>query len=113
MNFLRNTLIIAVVTFLAQLIMPWWIVAVVAFVLGFALFDKGLQAFFSAFSAVFLLWSIYALVIDVRNEHILSARIAQLFHLPNSIVLILVTGFVGGLVAGFSALSGRLIKNVM
>ncbi|HEY0262443.1 MAG TPA: hypothetical protein VGB95_05415 [Chitinophagales bacterium] len=113
MQFLRNTIIIAAVTFLAQLLFPWWIIAPVAFVLGYALCKNGGQAFFSAFLAVFLLWAIYALVIDIHNEHILSMRIAELFKLPNSTVLILVTGVVGGLVAGFSALSGRLIKNLM
>ena len=113
MNFLRNTIIIAVVTFLAQLFLPWWIIAPIAFVLGYALSKNGTQAFFSAFLAVFSLWAVYALVIDIHNEHILSTRIAALFHLPNSTVLILVTGLVGGLVAGFSALSGRLIKNIL
>lgn len=48
-----------------------------------------------------------ALWIDVKNEHILSQKIAQLFPLGgSSFLLILVTALVGALVGGLAAMSG-------
>lgn len=114
MQLLRNILIIALLSFIAQQFLPWWIIAPFSFVVGYALTKNGGQAFLSGFLAIFLVWAGYALIIDQRNEHILSTRIAQLFPLGgNYWLLILITGIIGGLVAGLSALSGRLIKNLM
>lgn len=114
MKFLQHTIVIALLSFIAQLFLPWWIIAPIAFIVGYALSRNGGQAFGAAFLGIFLLWAGYAFLIDQRNEHILSTRIATLFPLGgNYWVLILITGVVGGLVAGLSALSGRLIKNIM
>lgn len=113
MKLLQNTVVIIVLAFLFQQFLPWWIIAPLSFIIGYALHNNGWQAFLSAFSGVFLLWAGYAFIIDRGNEQILSSRIAELFQLPNPTLLILITGLIGGLVAGLSALSGRLIKNIM
>jgi hypothetical protein len=56
---------------------------------------------------VFLLWAIVALWIDLKNESILSHKIAQIFPLGgSSFLLILVTAVIGALVSGFAAMSG-------
>ena len=51
-----------------------------------------------------------ALWIDVKNESILSHKIAQLFPLGGSSgLLIMVTSIIGGLVGGFAALAGASV----
>jgi hypothetical protein len=56
---------------------------------------------------IFLLWSIVALWIDLKNESILSHKIAQIFPLGgSSFLLILTTAVIGALVGGFAAMSG-------
>ncbi|HNR15511.1 MAG TPA: hypothetical protein PKG90_02470 [Chitinophagaceae bacterium] len=49
--------------------------------------------------------------IDMQNSGVLSARIASVLPLGgNNMLLILVTGVVGGLVAGFAAMSGSYLR---
>jgi len=60
---------------------------------------------------LFLLWGGLAFWIDVSNDHVLSKKIAAILPLGgNSILLILVTALVGGLVAGFAAMSGSFLR---
>jgi hypothetical protein len=60
-----------------------------------------------------LLWLGWALWADMANDHILSSKMAALFKLPNYILFIVVTVFVGALVGGLSALSGALVKRAV
>lgn len=111
MRFLLATLLTATLSFLAGLYSPWWSIAIVAFVV--ALFIKqgyGL-GFLSGFLGIFLFWGLLAFWIDVKNNHVLSQRIAQVFPLGgSSMAIILVTAFVGALVGGFAAMSGSSMR---
>jgi hypothetical protein len=111
MRFLLATLLIAVISFLAGLYLPWWSIAIVAFLVAF-LIPQGIgPSFFSGFLGIFLLWGLLALWIDIKNESILSHKIAQLFPLGgSSVLLILITAFIGALVGGFAAMSGASLK---
>jgi hypothetical protein len=107
MRFLLATILTALLSFIAGLFLPWWSIAIVAF--GVALFMKQFigRSFLSGFLGVFLLWAIVALWIDLKNESILSHKIAQIFPLGgSSFLLILVTAVIGALVGGFAAMSG-------
>jgi hypothetical protein len=65
----------------------------------------------AGFLGVFLLWGILASWIDSKNNHILSQKIAQIFPLGGSyVLLILLTAFVGALVGGFAGLTGSYIR---
>ena len=100
---------IAILSAIAQNFLPWWIIAPIAFALTYLFQLKPLQAFLAGFLALFLLWAGMAFFIDHANEHILSQRIAMLLHLSQPILLIFITGLIGGLVAGFAGLSGGLL----
>lgn len=111
MRFLLATLLIAILSFIAGLFLPWWSIALVAFGVGFLIPQGVGRSFVSGFLGVFLLWCLLALWIDLKNESILSHKIAQLFPLGgSSVLLILVTALVGGLVGGFAAMSGASIR---
>ncbi|MBD0260643.1 MAG: hypothetical protein ICV83_33410, partial [Cytophagales bacterium] len=56
--------------------------------------------------AIVFSWAATALVIHLRNEGILTAKIAGLFALPFPVLLIAITALIGGLVGGLAALSG-------
>jgi hypothetical protein len=89
-------------------VLPWWGTAMVCFLIAWFTASDGGSAFFSALIAVFLIWFIHALFIDFQNNHILSKRIIALFPLPeSSILLIFITGLIGGLGAGLAAMAGR------
>ncbi|MCC7401956.1 MAG: hypothetical protein IT214_10785 [Chitinophagaceae bacterium] len=98
--------------FLGGMYMQWWSLAIAAFLIALLVPQKSGKAFLSGFLGVFLLWSILAWWIDIRNEGILAKKIAAVLPLGgNEYLLILVTAFLGGLVAGFAALSGSFLRS--
>jgi hypothetical protein len=105
-------LLIALLSFFFQFFLPWWIIAIVAFGVAFWRATTGSNAFWSGFLAILVVWSLMATFIHVRTEGILTGRVAALFNLPASFLLILVTATIGGLVAGVAALSGYYMRQV-
>ena len=85
--------------------------AIIAFVAAYICNKKPAWSFLSGFAAVFAAWTIAALLKSMPNDNVLAARVAKLMQLPNWVMLLLVTGFIGGLVGGLAALSGALVKN--
>jgi hypothetical protein len=107
MKFLISTLLIALLSFLCGLYLPWWGFALAACLIGALLPQKPGLSFLAGFLALFILWGGLACFIDAANNSILSAKIAQILPLDGSpFLLILVTGFVAALVGGGSALTG-------
>ncbi len=91
--------------------LPWWLFVFCALVVAIAIPQKPWKAFLSGFIALFLLWAVMAFMLDKANEHILAKKVAQILPLGGSyIALILITGLVGGLVAGLAALTGSYAR---
>ncbi len=91
--------------------LPWWSFAITSFVVALAVHQKPGKAFLAGFLGLFLLWSVLAFMKDLANEHILSVKVAQILPLGGSyLVLILVTGILGGLVSGLAGLSGSYLR---
>jgi len=104
-------LIILILSFVSSYFLPWWVVAIAAFLAAFFIGKRSGQSFWSGFAAVFVVWMVLALFKSIPNDHILANRVIYLFPLPKSWVsLLLVTALIGGLVGGMGALSGVLIK---
>lgn len=104
-------LLIFILAFLAGMVMPWWSVAVVAFLVSLLLGLSPGRAFSSSFAAVFMLWLALAFFIDVRNDHILANRMSLLFFgFKNPIVIGAVSALIGGLVAGMASLSAAYLR---
>ena len=100
-----------------QFFLPWWIIGVVVFLLACGIAKNAFQAFMSSFFALFVLWIGMGLIQSIPNQHILANRVAQMFMLPeqsfNWMIMLLITGIIGGLVAGFSALAGFYCRQVL
>ena len=103
-------LIILVLTIAGSYFLPWWTLAMIAFGAAYFFGKKPGQSFFSGFAAIFVAWTILALIQTLPNNNILADRVANLMQLHNWVFLLLATGLVGGLVGGMSALSGVLIR---
>ena len=111
MKFISSILLTALLSFVAGLYLPWWSVAIAAFVVGVIIPLASWKSFLSGFLGVFLLWAILAWWIDSKNNSILSQKIAQLLPLGgSSFLLILVTALIGALVAGFAGLTGSYVR---
>jgi hypothetical protein len=104
-------LVILILSFASGYFLPWWVVAIAAFLAAFFIGKTPWQSFFSGFTAVFIVWTVLALFKTIPNDNILASRVVQLFPLPNNwIWLLVVTALIGGLVGGMAALSGVLLK---
>lgn len=104
-------LIIGILSYLAGLYYPWWSLAIVAFAVTLIIPQKPVGAFFTAFVSLFILWFALAFFKDLANDHILGNRISELFlHSKSSVVLAVITGMIGAIVAGFAALSASFLR---
>lgn len=114
MKFIIALLLSALLAFAESLFFSWWSIAVACLLVAVFIHQKPWKAFLSAFLGLFLLWGILALIIDINNEHLLSAKIASLLPLGgSSILLVLVTALVGGLVGGFAGLTGSYLRKAI
>lgn len=112
MRFFVSLLLVALFSFIAGKYLPWWSIAVVAFLVALCIPQSLGKSFLSAFAGIFLLWAVLAGWIDFKNEHILSEKIAQLFGLGNAAALVLITALVGAMVAGFASMSASSLHGL-
>ncbi|MFT6209412.1 MAG: hypothetical protein ACJAYA_001264 [Bacteroidia bacterium] len=112
MNLLIRIVLIAVLSAVTQTYLPWWSAVIVALVIEIALGKTKSTSFFSGFYGVAIPWMVLAIYIDNKSESILSIRILELFQLPQfRIVMIVLTGLIGGLVGGLGSVAGGWIKD--
>ena len=82
-NFLVTVFVIVFLASVLQPFLPWYIIAVIAFIAGY-------------------------FVLSHANNDLLARKVATLIPMHGHVSLLLIfTGVVGGLVSGFAALSGR------
>lgn len=111
MKFVIAFFLTALLSFSWALFFPWWIIAVAAFIVAALIPQPAFKAFISGFLALFLLWGGQAILTDIKNDHLLSAKVAAILPLGGSyIALIFITAFTGGLVAGVAALTGSFLR---
>jgi predicted membrane-bound spermidine synthase len=108
MKFLIKIAISIILCAILQYFLPWWTIAIGTFVIAFIFDDKGLPSFMAGFLAVGLLWIGVSGYISFITDSVLTTRLNQLLPI-NSFVI---TGLVGGLVGGFGALTGSLVRKL-
>ncbi|MGC4035027.1 MAG: hypothetical protein QM764_03630 [Chitinophagaceae bacterium] len=111
MRFLVAVVLIMLLAFIAGLVLPWWSIAFASFITLLMIEQSPLKSFLAGFLGLFILWGILALWIDMKNHSILSKKIAMILPLNgSSFLLILITAFVGALVAGFAGLTAGFLR---
>lgn len=114
-NFILTLALIAIASLVLQLFLPWWVIAPVAFIAGYAFKQGGFSAFSAGFLAIFILWVAYAYKLSAANEHILATRITEVLKQLTGgkmAMLFVLTGLIGGLVSGFAALTGNMTQQL-
>jgi len=99
-------LLILILSFIAEMFLPWWSIATVAFAVGFVKRATGWKSFWAGFLGVGFLWWMTSGTIHIRTDGILTSKVAEMLTLPLPILVILITGLIGGLVGGLAASSG-------
>ena len=104
---------VLVLGILAQLFFPWWSCAIVAFYVGVWIADSPGKSYAYGFAAMLLMWSVYAGFQSSMNGALIGTAFSNVFGGKlSSGQLIAGTGFIGGLVGGFSAMTGTLLRQV-
>lgn len=110
---MRNFFFLLISFWIVTLFLPWWTLFIPAIVLGAALFDRSMIAFFIGFLSLFFAWFLQVLYIDIANESVLSTRISDMMGLGNGFVVLLITGLIGGLIGGVGTLLGAQIRQTL
>lgn len=109
-----NFLITVFLAIILSLFLPWWSVMIAALVSGILFPLKKIAVFFTPFLAILLFWTCYCFILSSANDFTLAKRIANLLPLGGSpYLLILITGFIGGLAAGVAAILGKQLRLVL
>ena len=112
MRFTLFIVLTVIFSAISTLFLPWWMIAVVPFLISLLMKQKGGKSFLGGFIAIAAFWFAAALMKDAPNNHLLSQRMAVLFHLSDYGLLMCIVAVLGGLVGGLAAWSGSLISNV-
>jgi hypothetical protein len=111
MKFIVAIILTTLLAFAGGLYLGWWSIAIAGFLVALLVHQRPWKAFLSGFIGVFLCWGGIASWINMKNEGILAAKVASIFPLAgNAILMLLVTGFIGGLVGGLAAMSGSYLR---
>lgn len=114
LKYILSIIVTGLIAFVVGFYMPWWSIAIAAFLVSAAIPQKPAFSFLSGFLGVFLLWEVLAWWIDNKNNGILSQKIANVLPLGgSSVLLIVITSIIGGIVAGFAALAGTYMRRLI
>lgn len=106
-------LLIVIFAWILGMFLPWWSLAIPCVLFGAWLGKSGGRSFAYGFTGIALLWLLQSLFIDIGNDGILTARIADLFSLPDPILVILITAITGGIAGGLSTLTGFYFSKIV
>ena len=104
---------IVVLAFIMGYFFDWWTVAIAAFISGFFFGTSSGETFAKGTAAVTTLWLLMTWYHHFTTQGILSNKIAQILPVGGNVgMLIAATVFMGGLVGGWGAMSGFLVRNL-
>ncbi|MDA0194302.1 MAG: hypothetical protein O2887_04435 [Bacteroidetes bacterium] len=113
MKVIFKMLLTVAFAYMGLMIMPWWILVLIAFVISAAIPTNDFGAFLAGFLGVGLLWLVIAWKIDIKTNSVLSAKIALIIPVGgDTTALVILSGVIGAVVGGFSSLSGNLFRKI-
>lgn len=113
MKFTINLIGIALFSFISGRLAWWeWDFVLIAFLLTFIMNDTAARSYAAGFLAMSTIWFFMANVQNAGNTGILSGMVAELFKLSSGTQLLQITALIGGVVGGFSAMTGSLARDV-
>ena len=111
MKFFFSFILTILLSFAGCLFLPWWCIAIAAFIVAALIPQKPFKSFITGFAALFLLWGGLSFWMSNNNDHVLAHKISQLIlKMDSPVVLVLATALIGALVAGFAALAGSYVR---
>lgn len=112
MKFIAQFTFTILFAFILAQFLPFWSMAVAAFVVAFFGALHSGKAFLSGFISIGGLWLISAWIISDANQDLLLGKVSLIFGISDLLMLIIIA-IVGGLLGGFSAVGGRAFKEII
>ena len=107
------TATIVILAFVMGYFFEWWSVAIAAFIGGAIFGTSSGETFAKGTAAVTTLWLLMVWYRHFSTQGILSNKIAQILPVGGNVgLLIAATVLIGGLVGGWAAMSGFLVRNL-
>jgi len=94
-------------------LLPWWVILPIGLFTGFMGKAKAGQAFLAGFLAVFVLWFGYATFLYIGNNELMAHKISKLLKVPSGDIILYITGIIGGILGGFSVMTGALFAQAL
>ena len=111
-NALYLTLSILIPGSLGHFGLPWWALVPIAAAAAWLFRLPAGKSFIVAFSAGALLWFTNAYLLNAANSGLLSTKVGLLFQGLQGWQLLIVTGLLGGILAGFGAMTGYFARDL-
>jgi hypothetical protein len=108
MKFIIQFIVIIILAYLLELFLPWYSIALAAFIGG--LMNSRFN-FFAGFLAIALLWTVKAGLIEAASSSDLADRVALIFPVKQKALLYIVMSLLGGLIGGFAAMAGSALRS--
>lgn len=105
--------LIALLAYLLQLVFPWWMIMLVPFAITSFTKQSAGSSFLVGFIGIFILWFVHAWVITMQSGTIMTEKVAELFSLPGSFILLIITAIIGAMAGGMGGLSGYHIRSLL
>jgi hypothetical protein len=99
-------IVIVILSFLLQMVLPWWIIVVISFVTCGLIGKTGKIALWAPFFAILLLWTGMALFKSLPNNNVLAMRIAEMFGVQSWLLILILSTLLGAFTAGISGFCG-------
>lgn len=111
-RFLTVMVIMAVASYAAIMLMPWWVTMILAFVVILLLPMSRAKAFLATALGTSISYAVMSIRTDVANDHILSSKMAVLFHMPSFIMMVVLTILIGFITAGLGGWTGAALSQL-
>ena len=92
---------------------PWWVVALIGFIVSYAFITHAGKAFLAGLIAVSLVWIITAVISDSGNQISVADTMSEVIGGVSSTIVILLTGLIGGIVCGLGAMTGVYARLIL
>lgn len=113
MKYIYSILIILTVSICVQLInvFPWWTFLIPCFILGVILpfYEWKVSSFVSGVASGFLVWFFSMMYFEMYYDGEIMQRTAEIIGF-SYVVILLISGLIGGILTGLSVYSGFLLK---
>ena len=112
MKFVARFILITVLGYFLPFYLPWWSLMVLAFAVGYFIPGNGFLVFNAGFLGGGLVWLGLSLKLDLASGSALSEKMVQLFPFEDATMLIIISGLIGALIGGFSAIAGSSFRGI-